>query len=280
MVLRAWRRRHHILFAALLLGGCASAQLNFNTVDVTSSFADLMTRQVLANLSRYIDDPEALPAQADIAAGTVQTSNSVTPAITGPLTQSIAFGATGAITSSAVTGASTTGTFSDAWQQNWNLAPITDANTLRNLRAIYRYAVYKTLLEAEYHVPRVAVSGGLQPDTYMLALPQCVLCGSKHVRNPRLHGGWLYWTGRGSSGIENPPPQDLPVVFLGHYSGHNLYMLRSDFDLGYLSDFTLFVLPVSEPAVNGGGGGGGGGGAASAPSRHNFNILVPQQIQR
>lgn len=278
MFVRSWCRRHHtVLAVALLMSGCASTQLNFNTVDVTSSVADLMTRQVLSNLGRYIDDPEALPAQADIAAGTVQTSNSVTPVITGPLSRSLVFGATGAITSSTAAGSAATGTFSDGWQQNWNLAPITDANTLRNLRAIYRYAVYRTPLEAEYHVPRVAVNGKLQPDSYMLALPQCVLCGSRHLKNPRLHGGWLYWTGPGANGTANPPPPDLPVVHLGFYSGHDLYMLKSEFDRGYLSDFTLFVLPVSEPALNGGGAGGGGG--ASAPTRHNFNILVPQQIQ-
>ncbi|WP_136615055.1 hypothetical protein [Bradyrhizobium sacchari] len=261
-----------VILCAASVAGCASTQLNYNTLDIASSVSSLYTKQVLSNLSKYIDEPEGLPAQVDIAAGTVQTSNSVTPSITGPVSKSFTYGAAGLVTGSAAAGASMTGTFADSWQQNWNVSPITDANTLRNLRAIYRYAVYQTNIEQEYHVPRASIGGKLVANPYLSSFPQCVLCGPSHGRNPKLRGGWLYWTGPDWRGLQNPPPADVPVVSLGHYGAHELFMLKSDFDRGYLADFTLFVLPVSEPSLGGGTGGG------SAPSRHNFNILVPQQI--
>lgn len=260
------------ILCAIAVAGCASTQLNYNTLDIASSVSSLYTKQVLSNLSKYIDEPEGLPAQVDIAAGTVQTSNSVSPSITGPVSKSFTFGAAGLVTGSAVAGAGMTGTFTDSWQQNWNVSPITDANTLRNLRAIYRYAVYQTNLEKEYLVPRASIGGKLVQNPYLSSLPQCVLCGPGRAKNPRLHGGWLYWSGADWGGRQNPPPPDVPVVSLGSFRNHELFMLKADFDRGYLADFTLFVMPVSEPNLSGGAGGG------STPSRHNFNILVPQQI--
>jgi hypothetical protein len=54
--------------AAISLAGCASTQLNYNTLDIAGSVSSLYTKQVLSNLSKYIDEPEGLPAQVDIAA--------------------------------------------------------------------------------------------------------------------------------------------------------------------------------------------------------------------
>src|SRR5258706_13976443 len=133
-----------LVFAATIgMMGCASKQLNYNTLDIAASVENLYMSQVLANLSKYIDEPNGIPSQMDIAAGTVQTSNSVTPTITFPLSHSVATAVGTSRTETAtIAGASLAIGASDAWQQNWTVSPIGDANTLRNLRALYRYAVY------------------------------------------------------------------------------------------------------------------------------------------
>jgi hypothetical protein len=61
----------------VFLSGCASTQLNYNTLDVARSVESIYTRQALANLSKYIDEPNAIPSQLDLLQGTVQTSNSI-----------------------------------------------------------------------------------------------------------------------------------------------------------------------------------------------------------
>ncbi len=263
-------RNGGMCLASLLLFGCASAQLNFNTLDVASTVQDVYYRQTLLNLSRTIDDPSAVPSQVDLAAGTIQTTASVTPSATTPLGRSVTRGATSAITGFSTAGTGASLSASDSWTQNWNISPITDADTLRNLRALYRYAVFGGDIRQDYHPPHTA-KGALDP--YMLLQPHCVLCGKKLEPNAKLHGGgWLYWTNDfGVVAATHPPPPD--AVDLGHYGRHELYLALEDYQQGYLSDFILFVLPVIEPSSGGGQGGGGGG----TPRKPNVN-LVPQAI--
>jgi len=141
-------------YAALFaLAGCASAQLNYNTVDLASTIDSLLTEQVLSNLAKFIDSPHAIPSQVGIAAGTVTTNNVIQPNVTSPLniasvaTNTIAttFAAT---TSSVATRTNTRTlnnagvglTMTDQWQQNWTIAPVTDSDQLRRLRSLYRFA--------------------------------------------------------------------------------------------------------------------------------------------
>lgn len=140
----------------LFLAGCASRQLNYNTLDIASAVESLYTKQVLENLSKFIDEPFATPSQLDFAAGTVQTSNSVTPTITFPLSTSVATAVGSATTKTTTIAGSSLGIgASDSWQQNWTVTPISDANTLRNLRALYRYVIYGTDLKSEYNISRM-----------------------------------------------------------------------------------------------------------------------------
>ena len=232
---------------ALWLFGCASSQLNYNTLDIANSVKSLYTRQALDNLSKYIDDPNAIPSQMDILQGTVQTSASVTPSVNFPLTQSLTNTATRASAALTTThtevqaGAGSTLGGSDAWQQNWNVVPLSDANTLRNLRALYRYVVYPdvSLLKAEYTVARIAQDGKFVDDPYAISEPQCVLCTPSHKVNRSLRAGWLYWT------PGKPPPPDTQVVDLGIHGRHQLFMTAHDYLNGYLSDFVLFLMPVA-----------------------------------
>jgi hypothetical protein len=259
--------------ASVFLASCASLQLNYNTLDVSSSVADLYTRQVLVNLSRFIDEPEALPSQADLSAGTIQTSNSVTPSLTAPLSKTLTWNGSGALTTQGINNTGLSISAADGWQQNWNVSPLSDANTLRNLRAVYRYAVFRTNLISEYHVPRLSNNGKLVLDQYALELPQCIVCKPKgyvgpFYVNPKLKAHWLYWTSDGASAVPaRLPPENASVVDLGHYGNHQLLMLREDFQAGFLSNLTLFLLPNAEPTdVNGKSPSGRAGAPTNRPN--------------
>lgn len=244
------------IWLAMSLSACASTQLNFNTLDVAGSIESLYTRQVLNNLSTFASAPNGLPSQIDIQSGTVQTSNAITPNISFPLTGSSTRGFSGTVAaltgsgSRTFAGAGAGMTASDGWQQNWNITPLTDANTLRNLRALYRYAVHSSDIRREYHVPRTKQGSNYTADPFMLLEPQCVLCGKEQRVNSRLVGGWLYWLN--DNGLEfSRMPSDVDksdLVDLGHYGNNQLFMKRSDYQRGVLSDFVLFVLPITEPS--------------------------------
>jgi hypothetical protein len=239
-------------------------------IDIAGSVDGIYISQVLENFSKLIDNNFAIPSQIDVAAGTVQTSNSITPSITFPFTKSIT--RVGKAVPVAVTPAVTASVAaSDGWQQSWTISPITDADSLRNLRALYRNVVVSDAnLRIEYHSPS---------DKTALQQPHCVLCTSAHIPNPKLHGkGWLYWTSDIGTGVpERLPPPGVPTVDLGHWGRHELLMTASAYQGGYLHDFVLFVMgytPVGS-APSAGGGKGGGGGAA----QKRFELIIPQQIQ-
>jgi len=137
---------------ATQVAGCASKQLNYNTLDLASTVDSLETKQVLDNLSKIIDNPLAIPAQVDLAAGSATTSNSITPNISDPYTKAVTTTSTLASAAAATVTNTTTNTttkasspqsiglnVSDTWQQNWTIAPITGSDDLRRLRALYRY---------------------------------------------------------------------------------------------------------------------------------------------
>src|ERR1700677_3976714 len=71
--------------AALELSGCASLQLNHNTIELGTSVNDLQKQQILYNLSLFADDPAALPTHLDLTGGTAQTQNTVQPTVGFPL---------------------------------------------------------------------------------------------------------------------------------------------------------------------------------------------------
>jgi hypothetical protein len=209
-----FRRVLGVAGTTLLASGCASTQLAFNTVDVGSSLETIFTEQALVNLSNYIDHPYAIPSQIDLSIGTVQTTNSVSPTATAPLSNSITRTGGGAISSIVSAGAGLSLNASDAWQQNWNVSPVNNANTLRNLRALYRYAichtskpVCDTQLKKEYHVPRMIV--GTNPtiiDPYMLEYPHCVLCKKGYL--PKIETTSTKATKQSPAVIENRQQTD------------------------------------------------------------------------
>lgn len=264
-----------------VVAACSGTQLTSNTIDLSMTVQTLYEKQALNNFARTIDEPYAIPSQMDIQTGTITTSNSFTPSLNGPFTRGFSETLASAVAATRTHGATVAGGTaslqgSQTWQQNWNVLPLSDANTLRNLRALYRYVVYNTDLRQEFLIPRTNKNGKFVTDPYMIQYPQCVLCTSSEQVNPRLRNGWLYWTndpGAGSS--NNAPPSEVPTVDLGHFGNHELYMTQADYVRGYLADFILFLLPNAEPS--GGGGGAGGGGsvgprAPNTPSRPNYGF--------
>jgi hypothetical protein len=133
-----------------MLGGCASTQLYYNTVDLATSTDSLLTKQILYNFANFIDSPVAIPAQMVISSGTATTSNSVTPNFTTPLDAGITTSASlaraaAATTTNTFTSATASKTLgvsgTDSWNQSWAYTTITDPDRLKRLQALYRYAV-------------------------------------------------------------------------------------------------------------------------------------------
>ncbi len=74
----------------LFVSGCASTQLNYNTLDLATGVGDIQTQQALYNLSVVLDDPAAIPTHVDLSEGTASTTNSIDPSISLPIAQTIA----------------------------------------------------------------------------------------------------------------------------------------------------------------------------------------------
>lgn len=132
---------------ALTATGCASTQLNYNALDLAGTVDDLITKQIVHNLGKFVFSPTAIPTQVSIASGSVTTTGQVSASLNTPLNKSLT--ATTQIASSitqistGVLAASTImPTANDQWSQNWGLSPITDADQMRRLSALYRYVTH------------------------------------------------------------------------------------------------------------------------------------------
>ncbi len=137
------------LAVSLLVCGCASTQLNYNTADLASSLNSLTKRQIFFNLAQALTDPEFVPSQATISIGTATTLNAVTPSISVPLGMpmvTMARDGTGRFAGSQfstqiTSPAPTLGVqMTDGWNQSWTMVPVNSAPQLRRLRALYQYA--------------------------------------------------------------------------------------------------------------------------------------------
>jgi hypothetical protein len=294
-----------VLLVLFFSSGCASTQLNYNTVEISATLDSIYTRETLNNLSKFIDDPNAIPSQVMMVGGTVQTVNTINPSVTLPLTAQVAKSAESTpalltLTSTntlAGAGAGVSGT--NTAQQNYTMSPLNDANSLRNQQALYQHAVFGIPLAGHYYVPLVFFQNKFYPDPYHLQEPHCVLCADKqgefsgdqkpHVHvNKALKGKWLYW--------DNDPRlrAEGGAVDLGHYGNHELFMSRADYERGVLTDFVVFTLPNTDltetltPVVRltpGTSGAPGGAAPITPPSfrvppatRSGPNLVIPQGI--
>jgi hypothetical protein len=251
----------------IAIGGCASTQLNYNTLDLAASLDSLTTKQILFNLARTLEDPYAVPSEISVAAGSATTANSISPTFSTPLSAST----TASNTTFSVThpnGTATVGA-SDQWQQGWTLDPITNPDEVRRLRALYRYVIgwipddqtFKceypiqsganlnpkprmyTLNCAKADGSRVAIQ--VMPDPAFLVRPSCVLCsdGNSLTINENLRRGWVH--GKFSEGM----------ISLGNYGNSELFVCGSPQICGVdgIRAFHEFELFVFEATAQSGG---------------------------
>jgi hypothetical protein len=139
---------------AVTLAGCASTELNYNTLDIASTTDSLISKQVLYNLANFMDSDLALPAQIVISSGTATTADTLTGSATAPLSKSItgtsqlvntassnpSLAATN-LTTAVKAGASLTGGVQDVRTQNYAFQMITDPYQLWRLKSLYRFAI-------------------------------------------------------------------------------------------------------------------------------------------
>ena len=141
-------RRLVWIVVALMVTGCSSTQLNYNTADLASSLGSLMKSQIFYNLAQAYKDPEFVPSQATISIGTAQTLNAINPTLSVPLGPT--FTTTNRFIQQANPSAQFTGAtaiaspglgiqFVDSWNQSWTMVPANAPNQLRRLRALYQY---------------------------------------------------------------------------------------------------------------------------------------------
>ena len=147
------------------LFGCASTQLNYNTLDLASTVDSLVTSQVLTNLAKFVESPTAIPSQVAITSGTVTTNNTINPSISDPINA----GSTATTTLATSTSNTLTKTFTgnrtnaglslagtDQWTQTWGVSPLTDPDQLRRLRVLYQFgAGYLTREELLCNYPLI-----------------------------------------------------------------------------------------------------------------------------
>jgi hypothetical protein len=186
------------LSLSLMLTGCATTQLARTTVNVAGTIEEIQISQVVENFGRFKSRPGAMPSMVSLSGGTVQVVNTVTPAVTFPLSHMFArtVSATPATTTTMAGGSSTiSGTVT--WQQNFNIVPIVDPFVLRNLAALYGTAVgcadggRPNPIDWGYQPPRVYDrSDELVPDPYFLEKPNCALC-VKDAKDPPKHDNEL-----------------------------------------------------------------------------------------
>jgi hypothetical protein len=148
------RPNQSTLILLVALSGCASAELNHNTLDIASNSDNLLTRQTIYNLSNFLDSNVALPAQIVVSSGTATTADTATAGVTTPLNQAITNLAQSAKTISSNSSTVLTGskssvtaavgfstTAQDVSTQNYSFQMITDPYQLWRLKALYRLAV-------------------------------------------------------------------------------------------------------------------------------------------
>jgi hypothetical protein len=221
-----------ITAASVILFGCASAQLNYNTIDLASSSSRLITSQVLYNLAQFRSSPFAIPAQVSIPSGSATTTNSVTPTISVPLTSSLTTviansAAAPAFFSTSNTHAKPNGTIggsvADQWSQNWTVTPLDEPDQLLRLRAIYRYGaglIDRAEFTCEYPlVQENKSSGGSGQQSVNININGVTASAGVESNKPANSDEYSYKNAPCKSNIGTPDPSflKLPTCIICEY---------------------------------------------------------------
>jgi hypothetical protein len=271
----------------LAMPGCASTQLNYNTMELASTVESLQTKQVLSNISKFIDDPDTIPDQVVVSSGSLSTTNSVTPSVSGSL--STGGSAAGLFTASKTLLKSFTNAGTDQWTQSWSIAPISDGDDLRRLSALYRYVTTnKNSALDDYPPHEISVSQSLGTLSTIGQDPFYVDKEMGEFHNVHLNAingnlckNWIYFdTPSMITGVARPVPDSLKAIPLGHFGNHDLFTTVAAKENRCLSKFVLFVLDAAgetaSPTSSGGGAKAGGPTPKlSAPPQSQF---TPDQV--
>lgn len=287
-----------LILMATGAAGCASGQLNYNTLDLASTTDYLLTAQIIENLARFIDSDAAVPAQVVMNGGTTTTANTISPQLTYPLSKALTVGTTtvaAATTTSAVTAAKSLSiNASNVSTQNWAFEPVTDTDQLRRLYDLYRFAVAgnndndaQSQLLSDYPLPYRTPSGGGPPtiDKSALTGPNCIVCdagppptkGNCNRRpelpttmcvglNSRLlpgkgaHSPWLLWTNLTGTRLRDQGRQpSADDLYIGARGDYSLYVDKHQAEK--FAEFALLIAAAasSAPNVSSGASSGGNG---------------------
>jgi hypothetical protein len=140
------RQRLRFCRGALLISlmtclcGCTHVVLKNSTARTSATLSDILCRQILDNVARFHDNPDAVPSFSVATAGTVSVTDQagvgVSPTYSPTLTFAQQGGGALPILSLLfpITG-------QRSISENWSLTPVTDADNLRRLRCAYRLLV-------------------------------------------------------------------------------------------------------------------------------------------
>lgn len=172
----SFSRRITLIAFTLLSGGCASTQLNYNTLDIASSIDTLIVQQVVQNIVKTYINEYAIPSQISVVSGNIQTTNAINPSVSFPFSSNVTstFGNglaaqnnLGSIVNNLNAPSATIGS-NNSWQQSYVVLPLTDADTLRRLNYLYRYAaghITAGELLCNYPVPvKISSNASVQVD--------------------------------------------------------------------------------------------------------------------
>ena len=138
------------------LTGCASWQLNDNTLDVGGSVGDLYERQVRSNLAYLKQHPNSLPSLFIVDTGEINTQGNVGANFTIPLGNSVTRTVVSNGVSEIVAPYPSLGLpFGDQWSEKWTIKPFMKARQLIYLRAGYLRVLHYFVPEAVTTVPQV-----------------------------------------------------------------------------------------------------------------------------
>jgi hypothetical protein len=218
-----------LLIVCGFLGGCASYRMVNRAEWLGQEQRNLVEREVLRNLSRTVLNPYSIPSRT-------QLSPEIKMTFTDNATMTAALPLSGSGQSLGLE----LGAVSD--QYSGAVSAETNPNALRDLRELYRFAVWQA---------------GPTPNLDFF---------KKH------RGVWLYWVSRTGQGQDNKPIEGMP--FLGSSQQHDFYGKQEVF-----SDFVLETLgsPARSAPINAQAKAAAAGKAAARPRPAAATGQIPSQ---
>jgi hypothetical protein len=166
--------------ACIIMSGCASTQINYNTLDIARYYESLWTKQVTANLISAFNNPDGLPSFVKVTAATTTTQNSVTPTFTFPISPTVTgVSQLSQTAASTLLGSKTSATAGkglgiaavDQWNSTYTVTPVIDQDQMYRLSALYKFVTRQMYLEDfEASYPLIETSDSAASPTQALTI--------------------------------------------------------------------------------------------------------------